>query len=150
MIAHPLNKLGLMCILLFMLGAGSNAASADVVLVAASNNPIDELETRQVRSLYKGRLTSINGKQLTPLNAVPGSVERNQFLASMMELNELDYTGYWHVRRYSGQGTPPKEVESTAELFTILKQQPDGIGYLWIPSGTKPKLPDGLKIIKIK
>lgn len=148
--AHSLNKLGLMCALLFMLGASSSAVSADVVLVAASNNPIDELNTRQVQSLYKGRLTAINGKQLTPLNAAPGSVERNEFLADMMNLNELDYTGYWHVRRYSGQGTPPKEVESPAELFTILKQRPDGIGYLWIPSGTKPNLPEGLKIIKIK
>ncbi|MBU0783693.1 MAG: hypothetical protein KJ798_11840 [Gammaproteobacteria bacterium] len=145
-----MNKLGLMCALLLMLGASSSVASAEVVLVAASNNPIDELDARQVQSLYKGRLTSVNGKQLTPLNAAPGSLERNEFLTSMMKLNELDYTGYWHVRRYSGQGTPPKEVENTAELFTILKQQPDGIGYLWIPSGTKPKLPEGLKIIKIK
>ena len=148
--ARPLNKLGLTFALLFMLGTNSSAASADVVLVAASNNPIDELDTRQVRSLYKGRLTSVNGKQLTPLNAAPGSIERNEFLSRMMELNELDYTGYWHVRRYSGQGTPPKEVENTAELFTILKQLPDGIGYLWAPSGTQPKLPEGLKIIKIK
>lgn len=148
--AHPLNKLGLMFTLLFMLGAGSSAASADVILVTASDNPIDELDTRQVRSLYKGRLTSVNGQKLTPLNAAPGSIERNEFLARMMELNELDYTGYWHVRRYSGQGTPPKEVENPTELFTILKQQPDGIGYLWTPAGTKPKLPEGLKIIKIR
>ncbi|MEQ9107973.1 MAG: hypothetical protein RLO04_10945 [Limnobacter sp.] len=145
-----MNKLGLMCALLFILGASSSVASAEVVLVAASNNPIDELDTRQVQSLYKGRLTSVNGQQLTPLNAAPGSLERNEFLTSMMELDELDYTGYWHVRRYSGQGTPPKEFDSPAELFTILKKQPDGIGYLWIPSGTKPKLPEGLKIIKIK
>lgn len=148
--AHPLNKFGLMLALLFMLGANSGAASADVVLVAAANNPIDELDARQVRSLYKGRLTTVNGTQLMPLNAAPGSLERNEFLARFMELSELDYTGYWHVRRYSGQGTPPKEVESTAELFTTLEQQPGGIGYLWIPSGSKPQLPEGLKIIKIR
>ena len=67
-----------------------------------------------------------------------------------MKLNELDYTGYWHVRRYSGQGTPPLEVASQGELFELLKKQPEGIGYLWVPPGSKLNLPEGLKVIKIR
>ena len=67
-----------------------------------------------------------------------------------LDLNELDYTGYWHVRRYTGQGTPPTEVDTKEELFTTLKEQPGGIGYLWMPNGSKPKLPDGLKVIRVK
>ena len=112
MIRHPFSKTALLFSLLLVLGANGRAASADVILVTAAKNPIDELDTREVQSLYKGRLTSINGKPLKPLNAAPGSIERKEFLNQMMKLNELDYTGYWHVRRYSGQGTPPLEVAS--------------------------------------
>lgn len=150
MINRQLSKLAFLCSLMLMLVASSRAASADVVLITASKNPINELERREVQSLYKGRLTSIKGNTLRPLNATPGSVERNQFLNRMMKLSELDYTGYWHVRRYSGQGTPPTEVKSPDELFDILKQQPEGVGYLWIPPGSEPQLPEGVKVIKVK
>lgn len=150
MMNRPLSKLAFLCSLMLMLGANSRAASADVVLITASKNPINELEKREVQSLYKGRLTSIKGNTLRPLNATPGSVERTQFLNRMMKLSELDYTGYWHVRRYSGQGTPPLEVKSQDELFDILKRQPEGIGYLWVPPGSEPKLPEGVKVIEVK
>jgi hypothetical protein len=150
MIRHPFSKTALLFSLLLLLGASGRAASADVILVTAAKNPIDELDTREVQSLYKGRLTSIKGKPLKPLNAAPGSIERKEFLNQMMKLNELDYTGYWHVRRYSGQGTPPLEVASQDELFDLLKKQPEGIGYLWVPPGAKLELPEGLKVIKVR
>ena len=150
MIRHPFSKTALLFSLLLLLGASGRAASADVILVTAAKNPIDELDTREVQSLYKGRLTSIKGKPLKPLNAAPGSIERKEFLNQMMKLNELDYTGYWHVRRYSGQGTPPLEVASQDELFELLKKQPEGIGYLWVPPGAKLDLPEGLKVIKVR
>jgi hypothetical protein len=150
MIRHPFSKTALLFSLLLLLGASGRAASADVILVTAAKNPIDELDTREVQSLYKGRLTSIKGKPLKPLNAAPGSIERKEFLNQMMKLNELDYTGYWHVRRYSGQGTPPLEVASQDELFDLLKKQPEGIGYMWVPPGAKLELPEGLKVIKVR
>ena len=150
MIRHPFSKTALLFSLLLLLGASGRAASADVIMVTAAKNPIDELDTREVQSLYKGRLTSIKGKPLKPLNAAPGSIERKEFLNQMMKLNELDYTGYWHVRRYSGQGTPPLEVASQDELFDLLKKQPEGIGYLWVPPGAKLELPEGLKVIKVR
>ena len=150
MIRGPLSKLIVLSSLLVSLGASGRAASADVILVTAEKNPIDELDAREVQSLYKGRLTSIKGKPLKPLNAAPGSIERKEFLNQMMKLNELDYTGYWHVRRYSGQGTPPMEVASQDELFELLKKQPEGIGYLWVPPGAKLDLPDGVKVIKVR
>lgn len=150
MIWHPFSKVTLLFSLLLLVGASGRAASADVILVTAAKNPIDELDTREVQSLYKGRLTSIQGKPLKPLNAVPGSIERKEFLNQMMKLNEMDYTGYWHVRRYSGQGTPPLEVASRDELFQLLKKQPEGIGYLWVAPGTKLTLPEGLKVIKVR
>lgn len=150
MIRRTFSKATLLFSLLFVLGASGRAASADVILVTAAQNPINELDAREVKSLYKGRLTAIQGKPVKPLNAPPGSIHRNKFLSQVLKLNELDYTGYWHVRRYSGQGTPPAEISDENELFETLKQQPDRVGYLYIPAGTEAKLPNGLKIIRLK
>lgn len=129
---------------------GVGAASAEVYVVSSATLPVNEIAIRELRSLYKGRLSQVNGHRLTPLNTAPGTTDRGHFLQRIMNLSELDYTGYWHVRRYSGQGTPPEEVPSTEELFNALRQRPDGIGYVWVPSGNKPKLPEGLKVIRVK
>lgn len=126
------------------------AASAEVYVVSSASLPINEIAKRELRSIYKGRLSQVNGHRLTPVNSAPGTTDRDAFLERIMNLNELDYTGYWHVRRYTGQGTPPTEVGNQEELFATLKAQPDGIGYLWVPNGSKPKLPDGLKVIRLK
>lgn len=150
MIGRALSRTVLLFSLLLVMGASGRAASADIILVTAAKNPIEELDAGEVKNLYKGRLTAINGNPLKPLNAQPGSIHRNKFLAEVLKLNELDYTGYWHVRRYSGQGTPPAEIANEKELFEILRQQPDRIGYLWVPAGTRVRLPEGLKIIRLK
>ncbi|MCE2745318.1 MAG: hypothetical protein LW710_05360 [Burkholderiales bacterium] len=126
------------------------AASAEVHVVSSASHPINEIAVRELRSIYKGRLSQVNGHRLVPLNTAPGTTDRDAFLERIMKSNELDYTGYWHVRRYTGQGTPPAEVNNKDELFAALKQQPDGIGYLWVPTGAKPDLPDGLKLIRLK
>lgn len=150
MTGYTFKKTALFFGLLFLLGANGRAASADIILVTAAQNPIDELDARAVSNLYKGRLTAIQGRPLRPLNALPGSIHRNMFLSRVLKLNELDYTGYWHVRRYSGQGTPPAEFRDENELFETLKLQPDRVGYLYVPTGTQAKLPEGLKIIRLR
>lgn len=135
--------------LYLMLGV-VGAASAEVYVVSSASHPVNEIAIRELRSIYKGRLSQVNGHRLTPVNTAPGTTDRDEFLQRIMNLNELDYTGYWHVRRYTGQGTPPVEVDSKEELFDTLKEQPDGIGYVWVPPGSKPRLPDGLKVIRLK
>ena len=133
----------------FMLGMG-NAAMAEVYVVVSADSALNELELREVRSIYKGRLTQINGQRVVPLNAAPGSHDRVEFLSSVLNVSELDYTGYWHVRRYSGQGTPPNEVKDQAEMFNQIKADPQRIGYLKVPPGAKPEVPAGLKLIPLK
>jgi ABC-type phosphate transport system substrate-binding protein len=128
----------------------SNAAMAEVYVVVSADSPLNTLELREVRSIYKGRLTQVKGQRVVPLNAAPGSYDRIEFLNSVMNVSELDYTGYWHVRRYSGQGTPPNEVKDQVEMFNQIKADPQRIGYLKVPPGQKPEVPAGLKLIPLK
>ncbi|HEX4879652.1 MAG TPA: hypothetical protein VFV39_07400 [Limnobacter sp.] len=132
-----------------MLGAAS-AVRAQVMVIASAASPISEMQLRELRNLYKGRLSRLNGNPVIPLNTRPGSIDRRAFLNQVMEQNELDYTGYWHVRRYSGQGAPPQEVETHEELFERLKANSDLVGYIWTEPGQKPNLPDGLKLIRVR
>ncbi|HEX4844004.1 MAG TPA: hypothetical protein VFV57_10055 [Limnobacter sp.] len=131
------------------LGA-TGSVGAQVLVLVSDNSHISEIDLRELRSLYKGRLTRVKGKPVVPLNTAPGSVDREAFLSEIMNLNELDYTGYWHVRRYSGQGVPPAEVETRQALFERLKGNNGLIGYIWVEPGKKPDLPSGIKPIRVR
>ncbi|HEX4917101.1 MAG TPA: hypothetical protein VFV43_04305 [Limnobacter sp.] len=146
-----ITRIMILAVGLFGLTLGvASAVNAQVMVIASDNSPINEIELRELRSLYKGRLTRLRGQSVVPLNTAPGSTDRRAFLDQMMEQNELDYVGYWHVRRYSGQGVPPEEVGTHDELFDKLRKNNGLIGYIWIEPGKKPDLPTGLKIIKVK
>ncbi|WP_370260716.1 hypothetical protein [Limnobacter sp.] len=138
-----------MCSVLLGLGT-AGAVSAQVLVLTSTSNPIQEIGVKELRSLYKGRLSRVGEQTVIPLNKPAGSVDRTQFLSLMLNQNELDYTGYWHVRRYSGQGVPPQEVKSREDLFDRLKGNPNLLGYIWVEPGSKPELPEGIKAIKIR
>lgn len=74
--------------LYLMLGV-VGAASAEVYVVTSANHPVNEIAIRELRSIYKGRLSQVNGHSLKPLNAAPGTTDRDEFLQRIMNLNEL-------------------------------------------------------------
>lgn len=125
-------------------------AKAELVLVTSIENPIQGLDKRDLRNLYKGRLTRVDSTPLKPLDAKPGSRAREAFLSEILDQNEYDYSGYWHVRRYTGQGTPPLQADSVEDLFSALLSQKTAIGYIWLEPGRELALPPGLKALKVK
>lgn len=135
-----------------ILGLGLTLSAAQVqaqlVIVTSVANTVSELDKRQLRNLYKGRLSRLADQAIKPVDAKIGSEDREAFLEQIMGQNEYDYSGYWHVRRYTGQGTPPVQAESREDLFSRLRSQPNSIGYVWIKSGEA--LPAGLKALQIK
>lgn len=135
-----------------LLGLGLTLSAAQVqaelVIVTSAASSVSELDVRQLRNLYKGRLSRLADRPIKPLDAKIGSADREAFLEQILGQNEYDYSGYWHVRRYTGQGTPPVQTESRDDLFNRLRSQPNSIGYVWIKSGEE--LPAGLKALQIK
>jgi antitoxin (DNA-binding transcriptional repressor) of toxin-antitoxin stability system len=107
------NKLNLF-ILIFYAGL-TKVYAGDIVIIGNHNVPKIDLVT--IQKIYKGKIVSISDIALKPVNAKLGSPERNQFLENVMNQDEEKYTGYWTVRRYIGKGTPPNELNSTAEII---------------------------------
>lgn len=126
------------------------AAPSDLVLITGVKNSTDSIRPEDVKRLYKGRLTSIQGQTLRPVNAPTGSMERAVFFNRVLNMSEPDYVGYWYVRKSSGQGEPPVVLSSAAELIDYLKSQPAGIGYLPVKPSESLNLPKELKIIKVQ
>lgn len=128
--------------------SASGRAFAQVVIVTSEKTRLSSLSYQQLRNIYKGRLTQVEQEVLYPINFPSGSKQREQFLRVVLQQNEFDYSGYWHVRRYSGQGTPPKEIKSFQELFEFLQEQKGAVVYINLDQLNEPlNLPDGLKML---
>jgi ABC-type phosphate transport system substrate-binding protein len=104
--------------------------AGEIVIIGNSNVPKMDLVT--IQKIYTGKIVSVldSGISVKPVNAKIGSSERNRFLEKFMAQDEEKYTGYWTVRRYIGKGTPPNELNSSAEIIDYVKSTAGAIGYI--------------------
>jgi hypothetical protein len=126
--------------LLFLLLPPLGLAGEELVVIGHSSLPKTDRLTLQ--RLYTGRIVSIGMQTVTPFNLPAGFSTRDDFLQTVMEQNEEQYTGYWLVRRYVGKGSPPKEVGSVDELVKQVVATPGAVGYVPLS-----KVPPGANVI---
>ncbi len=135
-----LRNLFLRC-LPFLVACGlAGAAGDEIVVIGHPSLPKTDRVTLQ--RLYTGRIVSINQQAVVPINLPAGTAAREEFLQSVMEQNEEQYTGYWLVRRYVGKGASPMELGSVDEVLKYIAVTPGAVGY--VPAS---KVPPGSNVI---
>lgn len=110
-----------------LLSAGAVAGDEVVVIAHPKVPPVD---AATLQRLYTGRSISVAGEPVTVVNARPGSLARERFLAQVMQLDNQRYIAYWTVRRHIGKGTPPPEFASASELAKFVQETPGAVGYI--------------------
>ena len=96
--------------------------------------PHPDLETRKIL-----KALTIAHKNLAELKGRASSIPNQGILIDTLMLQEA-----------AASSEIENIVTTQDELFQLLKTQPEGIGYLWVPAGNKLNLPEGVKAIKIK
>jgi ABC-type phosphate transport system substrate-binding protein len=114
------------CIALAVSGA---ATAADGIVVIGNAN-LQPLDATTVARIYTGKVVMVNGVPVTAVNAATGSTLRNRFLQTFLNLDEDNYTAYWLVRRFTGQGKSPRELQATQDVIDFVKSTPGAIGYV--------------------
>jgi hypothetical protein len=109
------------------LGA-SLSAQAGVVVVAHPS--IHKLDTDTVQRIYTGKVIVVAGVSVSPVHLPAASLQRQHFMAELMQQSEDAYQAYWTVRRYVGKGTPPREVRNPAEALGHIAATPGGLAYV--------------------
>lgn len=133
------------------LGPGHAAwATPEIAVLASSQLGLDSVSAQELSALYHGRLRQLQGRDVTPLNAPSGSAVREQFLRQHLRKSEYDFTGYWQVRRYSGQGLPPRNYKNIEELIAAIQNNAQVVGYVALNDTQAKPLPEGIKVISIK
>lgn len=121
--------------------ATSAAANPDVVVIVAKGGPA--LTKEQIADIFLGKATSLPGGAAASLVDQPESSPlRDEFYNKLTGKSASQAKAYWSKLSFTGKGTPPKEVGSSADVKKAVAGTPGGIGYI-----EKSAVDDSVKVV---
>lgn len=107
------------------------ASAGDLVVVAGVHSPLHHLSREQVADIYMGRVTTLpGGTSAIPLDLPASSPEREAFYNEITGKSAAQIKVYWARMSFTGKGTPPKQVPSSADIKKFASGKPGAIAYL--------------------
>ena len=105
-----------------------------MVVANVDTPPLDQ-ETLQ--KVYLGKVVEVDGHPIIPVNLAKGNALRDEFMQQYLARDDEKFVAYWTVRRYIGQGTPPREFRTVEEQLAFVRATPGAIGYVDDSVGTR-------------
>ena len=111
--------------------AASQVAIAQVVVVVGSKSTASALSTEQAAALFLGKSDQLPGVGTALLLDQPESNPvREQFYSKVANKSGAQVKAAWSRLVFSGKGTPPKELTSSAEVKKMVTNNANAIGYI--------------------
>lgn len=108
----------------------TSAQSEQSGIVLIGNPDLPKINAETIAKIYTGKVISVSGIPVKPVNSKSGTTIRNRFLQMFLNQDDENYIAYWAVRRYIGRGTPPPELNSSADVVKFVQSTPGAIGYI--------------------
>lgn len=108
----------------------SCAAWSGVAVVVHPGNTNAMSEDDISRVFLGKKKTFPDGAEAIPIDQADGSANRSAFVATLLKKNDQQIKAYWAQLLFTGKGTPPKEVGSSADVKKLIAQNPSLIGYI--------------------
>ncbi|MFT7723323.1 MAG: hypothetical protein QM788_10895 [Roseateles sp.] len=109
----------------------AGAAQAQVAVIVNPKNAAATLTADQVAGVFLGKTRTLpGGGAATPVDQAESAAIREQFYAKVTGKQSAQVKAAWSRLVFSGKGTPPKELASSAEVKKFVAANPDAIGYI--------------------
>ena len=116
-------------IALVIAGLFSVNAMAVSVIVHPSNG--SSLDKSSISRIFLGKAKSFpGGGQAVPINLADGSGGSSDFNDKVLNKSASQLKAYWSKLVFTGKGTPPKTVDSDAEMIALIAANPNMIGFV--------------------
>ncbi|MGB1220390.1 MAG: hypothetical protein ACPG43_02565 [Alcanivoracaceae bacterium] len=107
------------------------AASAEVVVVASDSLGITSLNQADVRLIFSGKRSNVDGVAVVPLDLPADAPAREVFYRKVLEKSASQMRSHWARLTFTGRGNPPKIVSGEDELAILLSSSSRNyIGYM--------------------
>lgn len=120
-------------------------ASSDIVVIVAADSPVQQLSKGQLINIFLGRSSYFdNGLRAIPLDQHADSDTREQFYSSLLDWSPAKLKAHWSKVIFTGRGKPPRQLDSDADVKTMVSNSRNAIGYI-----QRGSVDDHVKIITI-
>ena len=117
-------------LLAIMLAAfGTSGTAADVQVIANPNLAVSELTADEVRDVFLGTKTSIQGVAVEPVFEESGAAHET-FLKTYIGKSDTALRNYFKTLVFTGKGTQPKAFASDAEVVKYVASTRGAIAYV--------------------
>jgi len=111
--------------------AAAVAAQAQVAVVVNPKSPVANMSADQVASIFLGKSNQLpNGSAAQAVDLPESAAAREQFYSKATGKSSAQVKAAWSRLVFSGKGTPPKELGSSADVKKFVAANADAIGYI--------------------
>ena len=103
---------------------------AEIAVIVNSANA-NAMTATDISRIFLGKKKSFpDGSSAIPVDQQEGTPIRETFVGTVLKKNEQQLKSYWAQRLFTGKGTPPKVISSSAEIKKLVAENPAIIGYI--------------------
>lgn len=107
----------------------ANAYAEVSVVVNKANG--DAVDAGLIKKIYLGKAKSFDsGAKIDAVTLPDGNSASEEFREKALNKSNSQYKSYWSKLVFTGKGTPPKELNSAADVINHIKGSPNGIGFI--------------------
>ena len=108
-----------------------NLAQAQVVVVVNPKSSLSTMTADQVSGIFLGKTTTLpSGSTAAPVDQAESAAVRELFYSKVTGKQSAQVKAAWSRLVFSGKGTPPKELGSSADVKKFVAANADAIGYI--------------------
>ena len=117
---------------MLLLAAGPAAANEKLVLIAAADSPVGQLDSLEVRKLFLGLTVTHAGLHLRPLLNETDAQIRTVFLQNVVSMSDITYDRHMLGQALKQGRTQPTVYKDSAVLLAAVAADPNAITYAWL------------------
>ncbi|MEN9465874.1 MAG: hypothetical protein RL217_2055 [Pseudomonadota bacterium] len=117
-----------------LLSLMASVAMAEMAVIVHPSNA-NAIDKDTIQRIFLGKTRAFpDGKEALPISMKEGSAEYNSFAETVLSKSDKQLKAYWAKVIFTGQGTPPREVDSAAQMLDLVANNPNLIGF--VPAGS--------------
>lgn len=117
--------------ILALLSLAGATAQAQVAVIVNSKSPTASMTADQVAGIFLGKSNTLpSGATAAAVDQAESAAVREHFYTKVTGKQAAQVKAAWSRIVFSGKGTPPKELGSSAEVKKFVAANPDAIGYI--------------------
>lgn len=117
-------------ILTTILLVASSASLAEISVIVNTANA-ESFDNKKIKRIYLGKIKALeNGDKVNVLTLEDSAPETEQFRQSALKKSNSQFKSYWSKIAFTGKGTPPKEIASSADMINAIKADASSIGFV--------------------